>query len=248
MRTTLFCAFSVAALAAGCGGNGTMTMNPNPDMTSTMNVNPTKPGLAATQIDRMGRGAINVAVTNPFNLNQTGTGMGGASRDATRLAYDSDSNESAWTTNWVPVLQQTLAIYDGADTVCGNQFAACGMAAGCGATYNGKGANVTPATTYGALATVLADDQIYTNTGVANCGFYLAVEANALAVSGAGTYCGGRTPLVDVVSETYTAATVGAGGFPPAFPNFEITDGITSKAMAVPAASLTTFPFLANPN
>jgi hypothetical protein len=249
MRTTLFFAFSVAALAAGCGTNNTTADMSTHVGDMTVNETPTKPGLAATQIDRMGRGAINVAVTNPFNLNQTGTGMGGASRDATRLAYDIDSNESAWTTNWAPVLEQTLAIYDGADTTCGNQFGACGMAAGCGGSYNRMGANVTPATTYGTLATVLADDQLYMNTSIATCSFYLAVEANALNVAGAGTMCGGRTPLVDVVSETYTAATVGATGFPTTpTGNFAVTDGITGKAAAVPAASLTTFPFLANPN
>jgi hypothetical protein len=246
MRTSLFFAFSVAALSVGCGGNNTMT---GMDMGTTMS--PAKPAMASTQLDRMGRPTINVAVTDPFNLPYTGTGMGGATRDATRLAYNSDSNQAMWQANWGPVLAKTLALYDGVDQKCGNQFGACANSMGCANGYTPTAYNAqaapTSAGTYGMLADVLADDQLYINVGNTNCSFYLGVEANVLGVPGTNTLCGGRTPLVDVVDETYTAATVGFAGFPtPPATAFSITDGVNAKAGAM--ASLTTFPFLANPN
>jgi len=243
MRTNILFAFPVAALIA-CGSS-TTTPTPTPDLATTtppadmaVFVAPTKPALAATQLDRMGRPTINVAVTNPFNLNYTGVGMGANGRDATRLAYNSDSNPAAWAANWTPVLAKTLAIYDGVDKVCGNQFAACGAVAGCAMGH------VAAAGDYNTFASVLADDQLYMNTTLTNCGLYLGVELASLQVPGASATCGGRTPLVNVVDETYTAAVVGAAGFN-ANGTFAVTGGVTTKSTQ---ASLTTFPFLTTPN
>ncbi len=232
MRTTLFFAFSAAALVVGCGSNNTN----NPDMAVTQ---PAKPAVGSTQIDRLGRGTINVAVTNPFNLDYTSVG-GGATRDATRAQNSADGNQQGWATVWTPILAKTLALYDGVDTVCGNQFGACGMAGGCNGAAPAAGR-------YNTLAGVLADDQLYMDTTKTDCSFYLAVEATALGVTPASTFCGGRTPSVDVVDVMYTAATVGAAGFPttPGSP-FMITDGVAMEAET--PASLTTFPFLATPN
>lgn len=233
MRTSLFFAFSVAALISGCGKNEmTADMAPAAD--------PVKPALATNQIERMGRGTINVAVTNPFDLDYTAVG-GGNGVNATRDLHSKDGNVQGWAARWTPILAITLGIYDGVDRNCGNQFGACGMAGGCAV-------GSTPAAgRYNTLAGVLADDQLYMDTTKTNCSFYLAVEANALSVPGANTFCGGRTPLVDVVDVMYTAATVGAGGFPAsAGAAFAITDGVTQDGETTD--SLTDFPFLSAPN
>lgn len=247
MRTNILFAFPLAAavaLGAGCGDDNTsntMDMSSGSgDMTMTV-TDPAKPAMATTQVERMGRGTINVAVTNPFDLDYTTVG-GGNSRDATRKKHSEDGNEAGWVATWKPIIAKTLAIYDGADQTCGNQFGACGAYAGCAAT-------ATPtATRYDALAGVLADDRLYINTSKTNCGFYLGVEAAYLQVPGTADFCGGRTPLVDVVDVMYTAATVGAGGFPTmASPKFAITDGVDKELEQTPD-SLTDFPFLGAPN
>jgi hypothetical protein len=242
MKNQLFFAFSVASLVAGCGSstNNTvpdMSTPPPADMTVVV-VNPVKPAIRATQIERMGRPTINVAVTNPFNLDYTAQN-GTTTTDATRDKYNADGNQSGWKTSWTSTLAKTLAIYDGVDMKCGNQFGACGMAAGCGVAAPAVGR-------YNTLAGVLADDQLYMDTTQTNCSFYLAVEANVLSVPGTAAFCGGRALSAQVVHETYTAAAVGVTGFPVAPATaFAVTDGVTGTGNGQVSA---TFPFLANPN
>jgi hypothetical protein len=204
------------------GGTGDMVTSTG-DMTFVI---PPKPATTGGQIDRLGRGTINVAVTNPFDLDYTMQGAG-ATRDATRDAYNQDKDEMNWRTKWTPALKKTLAIYDGADTMCGNQFAA-GM--------------TVDMNRYNTLAGALADDRLYLNTDSGVCNQYLGVELNALGV--ANTDCGGRTPTFDVVDLMYTAATVGPAGFN-MDGTFAITDGVTKEAEPQPA---TTFPYLTAPN
>lgn len=238
MKSNLFFAFSVAALVAGCNGNPMNPPPPNPDLAMPM-PDPVKPALAGTQIERMGRPTINVAVTNPFNLDYTAVG-GGMTTNASRDKYNQDSNPAMWVANWKGSLAKTLGIYDGVDTVCGNQFGACGMAAGCGGTAPAAGQ-------YDTLASVLADDQLYMDTTQTNCAFYLSVEANVLKVAGANAFCGGRILSAQVVHETYTAAAVGASGFPvPPATAFAVTDGVLGSGNG--QYSTTAFPFLAAPN
>lgn len=233
MKNPILFAFSVAALAA-CGSNNNTAM----DMAAS---DPVKPAMASTQIDRMGRATINVAVTNPFDLDQTAIG-GGANQGATRDMHSKDANVQGWKAKWTPIIASTLAIYDGADRACGSQLGACGAYAGCPTT------GYTPAATdYNTLAGVLADDQLYMNTAKTNCGFYLAVEASVLAIPGTDSFCGGRTPLHDAVDIMYTAATVGIGGFPvPPATAFAVTDGVNADLEGTD--SLTDFPFLTAPN
>ena len=197
-----------------------------------MTMTPPAPQLGE-QIDRLARGTINVAVTNGFDLPQ----MAG-NRDATRDAYNRDSDPTKWQANWSAQLQGNLAIYDGADTVCGNQLLACGKAAGCA-----MGETAT-AGRYKAFADVLADDRLYLDTTQTTCQFYLGVEAKALGLPVMD--CGGRTPLEDVVDATYSLAVIGVGGIK-GDGSFALTDGSKAKNMEA-APSLTTFPFLAEPN
>lgn len=217
------------------GGNHDLTMTGgNADLTMTSTVDmagPPAAPLIGTQIDRLGRATINVAVTDPFNI----TTMG---QDKTRDAYNADSNEATWQATWKADLAKMLAIYDGADTVCGNQGLACGMLTGCAS-------GSTPAAgRYDTLATVLADDRIYLNTASSTCNQYLGVELNVVGLTN--TDCGGRTPTFDVVDLMYTTATVGAAGFPSGGNGFAVTDGVSKDGDNGVVAA--TFPFLPAPN
>jgi len=219
-----------ALFALGC--DDATTTNTNPDLITTggnvdiamgpdMAMAPAAPALG-DQLERMGRPTINVAVTNPFNLKES-VGM----QDATRDAYNKDSDPSKWVANWKNDIRTNLAIYDGADTVCGNQAGA-------------DMAKMDP-TRYDTLATVLADDRLFVDTTGKTCNLYLGVELAVLGV--ANMDCGGRTPNYDVVDFTYTAATVGAA--PILMGMFPVNDGIPKDPDGT--ANLTTFPFLDNP-
>jgi hypothetical protein len=206
-----------------------MAVQPMPDMAMP----PAAPTLG-TQIDRMGRPTINVAVTNPFGLNKFNGNY--ETTDATRDRYNQDSDPTNWVANWVQDIAATLAIYDGADTICGNQVGACASLTGC--------TNQTPdMTRYIALAGLLADDKVYLDTTKATCRAYLAVETAAVLAGGAER--GGRTPLFNVVHETYTAAVTGVAGFM-GNDTYAITDGVAADGDGT--VSLTTFPFLGDPN
>jgi hypothetical protein len=135
-----------------------------------------------------------------------------------------DSYNSAPQSQWssfAPRIATNLAILDSLDTVCGNQLLAGGSAS------PGR---------YDTLAGVLADDQIYVNTSSGSCQLYLAVEANAVGI--ANNDCGGRTPLYDTIDETYSLLAAGTLS--------GVTDGVPFDADA--QASLTNFPFFAQPN
>jgi hypothetical protein len=237
MKTTILAFLTIAPLALfGCGNStttdaGTDGSTNNTDLTTITNPDMTPPAAPqlGTQIERMGRPTLNVAVTNPFDLDLSKVVAGNTGRDVTRDLYNADSDPTKWAADWSPILAFNLGIYDGADGTCGNQLLA-------GAT--------AVAGRYNTLATVLADDQIYLDTTQTTCGFYLAVEANFALHLGLAD-CGGRTPLESVVNETYTFATVGVGGLNKDG-SFAVTDGPTKNNEAQP--NLTTFPFLGAAN
>ncbi|HZL19042.1 MAG TPA: DUF4331 family protein [Polyangia bacterium] len=144
------------------------------------------PPTLGTQIDRIGRPAINTAISDPFDGDAT---MHGAKQDAYNVATPATGStfEAAFEAN--------LAILDSLDTVCGNQFAA--------------DKTKTDATRYKALADVLADDQLYIDTSSGTCTTYLGVEANATGII-PNTDCGGRTLSEDVIDESYSLLAIGA--------------------------------------
>jgi hypothetical protein len=80
-------------------------------------------------------------------------------------------------------LARNLAIYDGFDGHCGNQWLAV--------------RNSPPATRYHALAQLLADDRLWVNSASRTCRQYLAVEFDH--VGDTNSDCGGRTPSQDAV-------------------------------------------------
>ena len=172
------------------------------------------PALGA-QIDRVGRPAINTALTDPFDANATTHGSKQDMYNAATPAAAKTTFEAAFEAN--------LAILDGLDTVCGNQFAANKAA--------------TDATRYKPLADVLLDDQLYVDTSSATCTTYLGVEANATGII-PNTDCGGRTLGADVIDESYSLLAIGMTS--------GVTDGVTVDDHAT--TQTTTFPFLAPPN
>ncbi len=206
-KLTLALAFS---LAAACGSSTS---------------NPAKPTLGATVTDRMGRAAVNTALTDPFDIDPKMT------EDAHKDSYNASSDPTTWAGSFSTEIGTNLAILDGLDNNCGNQLAA-------------DKSKTTNAGRYGGLAAVLADDRLYLNTGGGTCQLYLGVEANATKLA-ANTDCGGRTPLENTVDETYQL--IAAGTVCALSPGVcAISNGITVDAEG--SANITTFPFLGSPN
>jgi hypothetical protein len=96
-------------------------------------------------------------------------------------------------------------------------------------------ASADGATRYQALATVLADDQLYVDTSTGTCAQYLAVELK-VATGVALVDCGGRTPLEDAIDVTLSALVLGA--------TTGVNDGVNADDQTPSAA---TFPFLVAP-
>jgi hypothetical protein len=144
--------------------------------------NPAPPTLK-TQVDRMGRPAINTALNHVFD---TDTNAKGTAKDA----YNADKNVAGWQAAYGAQFAGNLGIFDALDTVCGNQIA------------------FAKANSYATLAGVTADDRLYLNTAGTTCTTYLAVEANVLGITN--TDCGGRALTYDVIDATYSAVAVGA--------------------------------------
>ncbi len=185
---------------------------------------PAPPALGA-EIDRMGRPAVNTALTDPLGLpvkNRLSDG-GVLDEGAAKDQYNAASDPNTWLA-FAPQFAQSLALYDGLDGTCGNQPAA---------NYD---AGAQP-TSYGTLAGALTDDELYVNTGSTTCQMYLAVEAEVLSLTTSLTDCGGRTPNENVIDETYSLLATGA----PA----GVTNGITANPNGT--ANLTTFPYLLPP-
>jgi Domain of unknown function (DUF4331) len=114
----------------------------------------------------------------------------------------------------------TLALYDGFDGRCGNQWLADKLPM-----------------RYRALARLLADDRLWINSKSRVCTQFLAVEMTEFGTPGAASAdCGGRTPSYDA-SNIFRSLLVNgmSGGF---------DDGLKRPDKAI---SMTEFPFLAAP-
>ena len=173
------------------GTDGSVLDQNNPDVTKTdasdSGGNPPPPTLK-TQVDRMGRPAINTALNHVFDPSAS---TKGAAKDA----YNADKNLAGWTTAYAPEFAKNLAVFDALDSTtvpgdgCGNQIA------------------YAKANSYSTLAGVIADDRLYLNTAGTTCTTYLAVEANVLGITN--TDCGGRALTYDVIDATYSAVSIG---------------------------------------
>ena len=154
---------------AGSGSDGGSTFIPGKPI----------PGML---IDRMGRPAINTALTDPLGLVPT-------------LTVDQVKNQynAATPGNWNsyaarPYIAENLAVFDSFDGTCGNQLLAS-------ATLSN--ARYTP------LANVLADDRLYINATSGVCTKYLGVEQSTQGE------CGGRHPTMIVMDVTYNMLIAG---------------------------------------
>jgi hypothetical protein len=184
------------------------------DLAST--VAPLPPFLGA-QIDRMGRPAVNTALTNPFDLTKMGK-----TTDQVKNEYNVALPQAWIPYGPQPYIATNLAVWDALDGTCGNQGQALSL-------YSAPASS----TSYNKLATILADDRLIVNTALGRCTAFLAVEQNS------NMDCGGRTPLMDVIDTLYTflsgstaAVTDGVAADP---------DGMPTPP------SLSVFPFLKDP-
>lgn len=265
MRNTILLLASAFALVA-CGDNlGRPDARPHPDgppADAQCSNCPAAPTLG-TQIDRMGRPAVNTLLNRAFEAPSVGQGTA-------KDAYNADSTPSGWVTANAPEFMKNLAMIDSLDTgFCGNgkcelgEFgtngstgvcvADCpnatdvGVAANTACTnqvlYNG-GVGVTPsATSYQTLAGILANDELYLDTTKTTCAFYLAVEFGVATGLG-NTTCGGRAPQYDVVDFSLSALAIGISGFS--------TDGMFTPKYTDGAPPhtdyLASFPYLGEPH
>ncbi|MEZ4272273.1 MAG: hypothetical protein R3C68_12850 [Myxococcota bacterium] len=160
---------SICALALGACGDSN---NPHP------------PNLG-TQIDRMGRAAVNTALIQTFASDT-------ATKETAKEAYNR-AEPSAWG-GFKGNMMASLAILDSLDEDCGNQLIADG----------------DTSLRYAALADVLVDDQLYVNTASGTCGVYLGLEAEIVGAIAAGAGgCGGRMPDDDIIDRSYSVFAAG---------------------------------------
>jgi hypothetical protein len=124
-------------------------------------------------IDRVGRALTANALVGLFDTE--------AASDARKAQYN-QAPRAEWP-SFVPDISAALAIYDGFDGRCGNQWL--------------TGRNALPASRYAELARLLADDRLWVNSKARSCQQYLSVE---IQHGRAGKRdCGGRTPNYDAV-------------------------------------------------
>jgi len=140
---------------------------------------------AETPVDRMGRPAINTALTDRFS----------AGHDAAAEAYNVNHDDTTWDAMYAADFAASIAIYDAIDTVCMNQAFSCD--------------DETDAACYGVFAGVLADDKLWLDTDYTTCVTYLGVEADATGLL-ANDDCGGRRPVDDVIQRTYSLLVNGS--------------------------------------
>lgn len=258
MKTlNIFVAFTISGVlvAAGltsCGDNLSV-----PDARDGQPGTPPAPALG-TQIDRMGRPAINTVLNHGFD----GTV---ATANGAKDAYNADGSKGGWSM-YAAEFAKNLAIVDVLDTgltctdgACTSEGGAATPSDGCGnqVEYNGQlggnGSANAAADSYTTLAGILTDDELFVDTTIGSCEItsshanYLAVEFNALTLGQVpNTTCGGRTLTNDVIDTSYTALAIGLTGF-------KISDG-SFKAFfgdgAGPHADVDNdnFPFLGTPH
>jgi hypothetical protein len=124
-------------------------------------------------IDRMGRALTGNALLGTFADDEIS--------DSLKERYNR-APPHAWI-EFAPELATNLAIYDGFDGICGNQWLAV--------------QNSPPATRYTNLSRLLADDRLWVNSASGRCTLYLGAEFDL--VGAVNDDCGGRTPEYDSV-------------------------------------------------
>jgi hypothetical protein len=162
-------------------------------------------------IDRMGRALTGNALLGLF--------ADEATSDALKSRYNQALRE-LWG-SFAADIGASLALYDGFDGVCGNQWLAV--------------QNAEPAIRYESLARLLVDDRLWINSTARHCRQYLAAEFNHVGATNRD--CGGRTLSYDAV-DVFRSLLVGGriNG---------VDDGVAQDDRR---HSDSTFPFLASPS
>lgn len=124
-------------------------------------------------VDRMGRALTGNMLLGTFDTE--------SASDAMKTRYN-QAVQSDWA-GFARELAINLAIYDGFDGRCGNQWLAV--------------QNSPPAERYERLSRLLADDRLWVNSASRKCRQYLAAEFDY--VGDTNRDCGGRTPNYDAV-------------------------------------------------
>jgi hypothetical protein len=243
MKTILF---TIGALAlAACGNDNNTKPVDAPVAPPDAFVPPAPPTLGA-QIDRMGRPAINTALNHTFDGNDT-------SKQQAKDIYNHAADPTAWATLPLGTPSDTVTAEFAGNLGVIDSLDSSSSASGCSSARTdpniqqplyGK-AGTTGGLAYAALATALADDELYLYTGTATCTFYLGVEGATILGLTAPTDCGGRAPSYDVIDVSYTALAIGLG--PILAKSGLVGDGVSADGDAHPSND-TTFPFLGAPN
>jgi hypothetical protein len=170
---------------------------------------PARPALGAP-IDRVGRPLTGNALIGLFDPDDVS--------DRRKEAYNRAA-PADWP-QFTPDVERSLALYDGFDGTCGNQWLAARTA--------------PPAARYRSLARLLVDDRLWIDSRSTVCTTFLALE---LAEPGAPSQgCGGRAPELDAVD---VFRSLLASGQPAG-----LEDGVAHDDRVL---SATEFPFLAAP-
>jgi hypothetical protein len=130
---------------------------------------------SSKQLDRMGRPLTTNALLATLGPDEVANDLKERYNLATPATADA----------FIPEIEKGLALYDGFDGVCGNQWLADPR------TSTGR---------YTKLALVMADDRLWINSSFGQCREFFAVELGKKD-------CGGRSPLVDAV-DVYRAVLV----------------------------------------
>lgn len=126
-------------------------------------------------LDRMGRPLTGNALLAPLAADEVS--------DALKEQYNRGARAD-WP-RLMPVIQETLGLYDSFDGVCGNQWLADTAA--------------PVAARYRVLAELLADDRLWVDSTTGRCESFMAVERAHFAGEPGAKDCGGRTPTQDAV-------------------------------------------------
>jgi hypothetical protein len=140
-----------------------------------------------------------------------------------QLKEEYNAATPATAARFIPEIQKGLALYDSLDGQCGNQLLA-----------NRKAS----ANRYHALASLLADDRLWVNSGSRQCTQLFAVELAALTHQGGfSNDCGGRSPNYDAANIWRSLLVDGT--------STSIDDGLHHDERQ---HSASVFPFLALPD
>jgi hypothetical protein len=235
MKRTM--AFAALALLGACGDDS----GTGPDSTPPLDARadapplPEMPALGATQIDRMGRAAINTATNGVFLADDN------PDKAAMKDAYNQAADQTTWLPTFLGEVTNNLAIIDSLNSNADTPFDGCGDQPGFVATA------VTNDEAYSGVAGLALDDRLYVNTDFAECFFYLGVEAAVLGLLPSDEDCGGRVPFVQSVTQDAIDISYQVlAGDPMNEPSDSITDGIDVDDKQQNVTN-DTFPFLAAP-